>query len=54
MSLPRYSMCKDSGMEWLGEVPSDWEVRRIRFPFRIKKRIAATQRAMMADFQSAN
>jgi hypothetical protein len=40
MSLPRYTMCRDSGMEWLGEVPSDWDVRRIRFPFQIKKRIA--------------
>ena len=40
MSLPRYTMCKDSGVEWLGEVPSDWDVRRIRFPFQIKKRIA--------------
>jgi len=29
MSLPRYTMCKDSGVEWLGEVPSDWDVRRI-------------------------
>lgn len=26
MSLPRYSSYKDSGVEWLGEVPSHWEV----------------------------
>ena len=27
MSLPRYPEYKDSGVEWLGEVPGHWEVR---------------------------
>jgi type I restriction enzyme S subunit len=31
------------GAEWLGEVPSDWDVRRIRFLFQIKKRIAGAE-----------
>lgn len=26
MSFPRYERYKDSGVEWLGEVPSDWNV----------------------------
>ena len=26
MSLPRYDSYKDSGVEWLGEVPSHWDV----------------------------
>ena len=26
MSLPRYPEYKDSGVEWLGEVPGHWEV----------------------------
>jgi type I restriction enzyme S subunit len=26
MSLPRYESYKDSGVEWLGEVPSHWEI----------------------------
>ncbi|SFP59994.1 restriction endonuclease subunit S [Pseudomonas borbori] len=26
MSFPRYPQYKDSGVEWLGEVPRDWEV----------------------------
>lgn len=34
MSFPRYSAYKDSGVEWLGEVPAHWDVgpikRRIR------------------------
>ncbi len=26
MSLPRYPNYKDSGVEWLGDVPGHWEV----------------------------
>jgi type I restriction enzyme S subunit len=29
MSFPRYPAYKDSGVEWLGEVPADWEITRI-------------------------
>jgi type I restriction enzyme S subunit len=29
MSFPRYPKYKDSGVEWLGEVPEPWEVRLI-------------------------
>ena len=31
MSFPRYPQYKDSGVEWLGEVPEHWEVKRLRF-----------------------
>lgn len=30
MSFPRYPTYKDSGVEWLGEVPEHWEVKRIK------------------------
>lgn len=30
MSLPRYPEYKDSGVEWLGEVPGHWEVLKIK------------------------
>jgi type I restriction enzyme S subunit len=40
MSFPRYPKYKDSGVEWLGEVPEHWAVERIRTLFEIKKRIA--------------
>ena len=30
MSFPRYPAYKPSGMEWLGEVPEHWEVKKIR------------------------
>jgi type I restriction enzyme S subunit len=31
MSFPRYESYKDSGVEWLGEVPAHWEVKRLKF-----------------------
>ena len=31
MTLPRYPSYKDSGVEWLGEVPGHWDVKRVRF-----------------------
>ena len=40
MSFARYAKYKDSGVEWLGEVPEHWEIRRARFLFEIRKRIA--------------
>ena len=30
MSFPRYTKYKDSGVEWLGEVPEHWDVQRLR------------------------
>ncbi len=30
MSLPRYLEYKDSGVEWLGEVPGHWRVQRLK------------------------
>jgi len=43
MSLPRYSKYSDSGVEWLGEVPSTWGTRRIRRLFEIRKRICGAE-----------
>lgn len=31
MSFPRYEKYKDSGVEWLGEVPENWRVVRLKF-----------------------
>jgi type I restriction enzyme S subunit len=30
MSFPRYERYKDSGVEWLGEVPEHWQVKRLK------------------------
>ncbi len=34
MSLPRYSEYKDSGVEWLGEIPMHWDVVRYKNVFK--------------------
>ena len=36
-AYPKY---KPSGVEWLGDVPEHWEVKRLSFIFKIKKNIA--------------
>ena len=33
MSFPRYPKYKDSGVEWLGQVPEHWQVKRIGYYF---------------------
>jgi type I restriction enzyme S subunit len=30
MSFPAYEEYKDSGVEWLGEVPEHWDVKRVK------------------------
>jgi type I restriction enzyme S subunit len=30
MSFPRYQAYKDSGVEWLGEVPEHWDVKPLK------------------------
>ena len=29
--LPRYESYKDSGVQWLGEIPSHWDVKQLKF-----------------------
>ncbi|WGS87318.1 restriction endonuclease subunit S [Methylomonas sp. UP202] len=36
MSFPRYPEYKDSGVEWLGEVPVHWEVSALKYQIRIR------------------
>lgn len=43
MSFPCYPKYKDSGVEWLGEVPEGWNVVRVRRLFEIKKLIAGEE-----------
>ncbi len=43
MSFPRYPEYKDSGVEWLGEVPGHWHVKRLKqachlFPSNVDKK----------------
>lgn len=34
---------KDSGVEWLGKIPKEWEVKRLKYIFEIKKRISGEE-----------
>lgn len=36
IQFPRYESYKDSGIEWLGEIPSHWEIKRLRFLCSVK------------------
>jgi type I restriction enzyme, S subunit len=37
--IQKYAAYKDSGVDWLGEIPSHWEVIRLKYIFTILKRI---------------
>ena len=53
MSFPRYKKTKPSGVEWLGEVPEHWEVKRIRFVAELnpsKSEVAALDRETAVSF----
>jgi len=32
--MPRYEAYKDSGVEWLGDIPAHWEIKRFKFLYR--------------------
>jgi type I restriction enzyme S subunit len=31
--MPKYEVYKDSGVEWLGEIPESWDIKRIKYLF---------------------
>ena len=39
MSFPRYPKYKDSGVEWLGEVPEHWEISRLGYESWVRARL---------------
>jgi type I restriction enzyme S subunit len=39
VSSPRYPAYKDSGLEWLGEIPSDWRVSRLGYESWVRARL---------------
>jgi type I restriction enzyme S subunit len=39
MSFPRYPKYKDSGVEWLGQVPEHWDVSRLGFESWVRARL---------------
>ena len=52
MSFPRYPKYKDSGVEWLGDVPEHWEVSRLKricdvFPSNVDKKSVEGEAAVL-------
>jgi type I restriction enzyme, S subunit len=52
MSFPRYPKYKDSGVEWLGEVPEHWGVQRLKricrvFPSNVDKKSVDSEAAVL-------
>lgn len=39
MSFPQYGRYKESGVEWLGEVPEEWEVSRLCYESWVRARL---------------
>lgn len=53
MSFPRYPKYKASGVEWLGDVPEGWDMKRLRFVASLnpsKLEIASLDRATAVSF----
>ena len=42
MQFEQYPSYKNSGVEWLGDVPEHWQVKPNKYVFKIQKRIAGT------------
>ncbi|WP_419832019.1 hypothetical protein [Endozoicomonas atrinae] len=41
--MPRYEAYKDSGVEWLGEIPEHWQIVRFRNLFSFGKGLNITK-----------
>jgi type I restriction enzyme S subunit len=53
MSIPRYGVYKDSGLDWLGQVPAHWTIKRLRFVVELnpsKAELASIDRATEVSF----
>ena len=42
-AMPKYEVYKDSGIEWIGKIPVNWEVWRFRYIFTFGKGLNITK-----------
>ena len=61
-ALPRYEVYKDSGVEWLGEIPEHWEITRLGTRFEHRKTkvsdkdylpLSVTKKGIMPQLETA-
>jgi type I restriction enzyme S subunit len=53
MRMPRYGKYKDSSLDWLGQVPAHWSIKRLRFAVELnpsKSELASVDRATEVSF----
>src|SRR4051794_26424281 len=53
MSFPNYLAYKDSGIDWLGNVPKHWTLKRLRFVAELnpsKSEVAGLKRETIVSF----
>lgn len=53
MSMPKYSVLTDSGVDWLGQVPKHWRIKRLRFVSRLnpsKLELSSLDRGTLVSF----
>jgi type I restriction enzyme S subunit len=50
-AMPRYEAYKDSGVEWLGSIPSEWDLIANKHIFKLKKRLVG-KRSSLYDLLS--
>ena len=51
MSFPKYPKYKDSGVEWLGEVPEHWKTSRLKNLFSLMKRLPEDDDEIVTAFR---
>ncbi|HWR03798.1 MAG TPA: hypothetical protein VN419_07240 [Humidesulfovibrio sp.] len=51
MSFPRYEKYKDSGVEWLGEVPEHWGLQPLWTHFRRIKRVGFSEEELLSVYR---
>ncbi|KZS22207.1 hypothetical protein BMY_0023 [Wohlfahrtiimonas chitiniclastica] len=47
--FPRYESYKDSGVQWLGEIPSHWQVIKSKFVFNFSKGLTITKENLIDE-----
>ncbi|QLF05562.1 restriction endonuclease subunit S [Acinetobacter baumannii] len=47
--LPRYESYKDSGVQWLGEIPSHWKLIKNKFIFKFSKGLTITKENLIDE-----
>lgn len=51
MTFPLYPLYKQSGNDWLGDIPSQWEVKRLKYLFNIMKRAITDEDEIVTCFR---